>query len=163
MHLNYPGDFEWPDLVKRLASWGGYGDPLREAEAQAIVDSYTVAEAKAWLRGQVADRARMVQDAFLSAQNYSAGEASSWPIKRAEAVAFKASGNPADAPVLSIEAATSGRTLDSVATRVLNNAVAFQAFSATCAGNRARHQDAINALTSFSEVASYDYSTGWPA
>lgn len=161
MALNFPAGFQWPDIMQRLGSWGGLGDHAREAEAQAIINAYTVAEAKAWLKRQVADRARATQDAFLVAQNYSAGEASTWPIKRAEAA--QANPTPANCPLLNAEAVAAGRTLASVVARVNVNASAFAAFSAQCAGNRARHQDAIDALTTFAQVAAYDYSAGWPA
>lgn len=160
MALNYPAGIPWPEIMDRLGSWGGLGNPAREAEAQVIINAYTVAEAKTWLKRQVADRARATQDAFLSAQNYSAGEASTWPIKRAEAA--QASPTPANCPMLNAEAVASGRALASVVARVNANASAFSAFSAQCAGNRARHQDAIDLLTTFEQVAAYDYSAGWP-
>lgn len=159
--LTYPANFQWPDILQRLGAWGGLGDPARESEAQAIINAYTVAEAKAWLKRQVADRARATQDAFLAAQNYSAGEASTWPIKRAEAA--QASPTAANCPLLNAEAMAAGRTLASVVARVNANAAAFSAYSAQCAGNRAKHQDAIDLLTTFAQVAAYDYSTGWPA
>lgn len=160
MPLNYPGNFAWPEIMQRLGSWGGLGDPAREAEGQAIINAYTVAEAKAWLKRQVADRARQQQDAFLLAQNYSAGEASTWPIKRSEA--NQTTPTPANCPLLQAEAVASGRTLASVVSRVKANADAFSAYSAQCAGNRAKHQDAIDQLTTFAQVAGYNYSTGWP-
>lgn len=162
MALNYPANVQWPDILQRLGAWGGLGDPAREADAQAIIDAYTVAEAKAWLKTQVADRARDVQDAFIAARCYSVGEAASWPVKLSQARAYQASGKPTDAPMLQAESAASGRTLADVASRVLNNGDAFSAFTAQCAGNRQKHQDAIDALTTFEQVATYDYSTGWP-
>jgi hypothetical protein len=163
MELNFKAGFKWPELQARLSAWGGAGDSERESEGQDILDSYTLSEAKAWLKRQVADRARATQDTFLLAQNYSPGEAATWAIKRTEAATFKSTGKDTDAPVLALEASASGRTLDSIATRVLANATAFQAFSAQCAGNRAKHHDAIDKLATFDEVARYDYSTGWPA
>lgn len=160
MALSFPANVEWPDIVQRLSVWGGLGNPARESEAQAIINSYTVAEAKAWLKRQVADRARNTQDAFLAAQNYSAGEASTWSIKRAEAQ--QASPTAGNCSLLQAEAVASGRTLGAIVARVNANAAAFAAFSAQCAGNRAKHQDAIDALSTFAQVAAYDYSTGWP-
>jgi len=160
MALNYPGNFAWPDLMARLGAWGGLGDPEREAEAQAIINAYTVAEAKAWLKRQVADRARQQQDAFLLSENYSAGEASTWPIKRSEA--SQSNPNASNCPLLAAEAQASGRPLASVVARVKQNSDAFSAYAAKCAGNRGKHQDAIDQLTTFEQVAAYDYSAGWP-
>jgi len=120
----------------------------------------TLAQVKAAKRREVTDRAKDVQDAFLASQGYSAGEASTWPIKRAEAM--QATPTASNCPLLNAEAIASGRTLASVVARVNANAAAFSAFSVQCAGNRAKHHDAIDALTTAQQVADYDYSAGWP-
>lgn len=157
--MNFPANYEWPPLMAKLNAAGVLGN---EEASQALIDDFAIDEARAWLKTQIADFARVLQDSFLEKQNYSAGEASSWPIKRAEAVLFKTSGRSEDAPLLSVEATASGRALAELADRVLANATAYSAFTATCAGLRTRHQKALDTLTTFEDLLAYNYHAGWP-
>lgn len=158
--MKFPGNYEWPPLLARINAAGAMGDEERCAE---IISSFAIAEAKAFRKNEVADIARMLQDGFLLRHNYSAGETAAWPIKKAEAIAYNASGKVTDAPLLSAEAAASGRSLASLVQRVSQNATAFSAFTAACAGVRTRHQDAIELLTTFDEIVAYNIAEGWPS
>lgn len=94
--------------------------------------------------------------------NISAAEMASWPIKRAEALAFTVSGLATDAPTLNIEAAARGITLAALVAKVLAKAALFTTLEAQIAGTCGKHQDAV-ALLPLTDIAAYDITTGWPA
>lgn len=127
---------------------------------QELIDAYTLAHARKWKADQVALHGKAMQDSFVSL--YSTGEMSSWPIKRAESLAFGASADPEDAPILAHEAAQRGITLAALCAKVDANSQAFAMLQATISGVEGMHRDAIAALTTFDQVNAYDYSTGWP-
>jgi hypothetical protein len=89
-------------------------------------------------------------------------EMATWPIKRAEAEAYQASQNPADAPTLAIEAQVRNIALADIVTRVLTNAAVLLEAEITIAGTSGLHRDAVAALATIAEVDAYDYSAGWP-
>lgn len=93
---------------------------------------------------------------------YSPGEMASWPIKRAEALAYIASGLSSDAPNLQSEAATRGITLTELVTKVINDANRFAGLEAAIAGTSGRHRDAVKALSTKEAMSTYDYTVGWP-
>ena len=93
----------------------------------------------------------------------SAGEMSAWPIKVSEARAYTASGNAADAPMLSIEASARDITLAALCAKVLTKADSFAPLEATISGVCGRHQDAIRAMTDVRDIVLYDWRIGWPA
>lgn len=93
---------------------------------------------------------------------YSPGEMASWPIKRAEALAYVASGLSSDAPNLQSEAATRGITLTELVTKVINDANRFAGLEAAIAGTSGRHRDAVKALPTKEAMSAYDYTVGWP-
>lgn len=131
-----------------------------EVLVQAIIDSYTLEQAKALKSAAVslcAKRAREAVTAMIAA-----GEMASWPIKRAEAEQFAAVGESADCPSLRAEALARGITLSELVTKVLVNAARFVGAEAAIGGADGRHRDAIAELSTFEAVAAYDYSTGWP-
>lgn len=131
------------------------------AAVQAIVDAWTLADAIAAKKREIADHARDLQDAFVARLGYSAGERDTWAIKRSEAEAVQAGGGVEVAPTLALET-TATRTLANVAARVLANATAYGAFAGAVARNRSVHQDAVVALTDFAQIRDYDFSSGWP-
>ena len=131
-----------------------------DVAVQAIIDSYTLAEAQALKANEVLEKAKALRDKAVRA--ISAGEMASWPIKLSEAAKFAASGLPADAPMLSAEASARGITLAALVAKVGGNASTFSTLEAAIGGVDGKHRDAIKALTTFDEVSAYDYSAGWP-
>lgn len=131
-----------------------------DAAVQAIIDSYTLDQAKAFKCSEVLAHAKTLRDKVV--EPVSPGEMASWPIKRAEAEAYTADSTAA-CPMLTAEAATRGITLAALISKVSGNASYFAGKETAIGGNDGKHRDAINALTTFEEVSAYDFSTGWPA
>jgi hypothetical protein len=130
-----------------------------DAAVQAIIDSYTLADAQNYKCAEVEAKAKALRDTAI--KTVSAGEMASWPIKLAEARAFGADAN-ASCPMLSAEAAARGVTLAQLVDRVNANATGFAWLESTISGMNGKHRDAIKALTTFAEVNCYDYSQDWP-
>lgn len=132
-----------------------------DGAVQAIIDSYTLSEAKAVLCGKVSALAKLKRDAAIC--GISAGELASWPIKLSESIAYQQTADSAVAPLLSIEAAARGVTLAELVARVASNAQTFAGLEASIAGADGRHRDAILLLQDWPDLYTYDYSNGWPA
>jgi hypothetical protein len=130
-----------------------------DTAVQAIIDAYTLDQAKAFQCAQIEAKSKSVFDRAIS--SYSRGEMSRWPILRAEALAYRDS-VAAAAPSIESEAAVRGCTVSELVDKILANADAFNMLAAQIAGTSGRHRDAIRALASFDDVATYDFSTGWP-
>lgn len=131
-----------------------------EKAVQAIVDAYTLDEAKAWKAAQVSAHARALRD--KSTADVSAGEMASWPIKIDEAQKYAKAGVLAETPLLSAEAQRRGVPLADLVQKVQAKGSAFRDVEAHIAGVEGKHSDAIKSLRSFEEVAAYDFSGGWP-
>jgi hypothetical protein len=131
------------------------------AAVQAVIDAYTLDEAKEFLCAEVARHAKFIRDAVIA--DISAAEMASWPIKLAQAAAYALSGNEADAPMLALEAQARALTLAELVAKVDTKAQQFAALEAQIAGVDGYHRDRIRALSSFTAVLAYDYRTGWPA
>lgn len=131
-----------------------------DVAVQAIIDNYPLDNCKAELKSRIDEHAKKLRDSVVSV--YSSGEMASWPVKRGEALAYQASSNAADAPILSAEATARGETLQSIVDRVLANASSLSTIEAQISGVAGLHKDAVTAKTTFSEVVYYDYSAGWP-
>ena len=129
-----------------------------DVAVQAIIDSYTLDQAKAHKANEVLALAKQLRDKAVRA--ISTGEMASWPIKLAEAAKFAAGST--DCPMLTAEATARGITLAELVAKVGGNAQVFAGLEAVIGGTDGRHRDAIKALTTFDEVAGYDYSAGWP-
>lgn len=93
---------------------------------------------------------------------YSPGEMAAWPIKRDEALTYQSSGSTSDAPNLDAEAASRGMSLQTLVTKVLNDAAKFSWIEAHIAGTSGRHRDAIRLCQTHEEIMNYNYNTGWP-
>ena len=119
-----------------------------------------LAEAKALLQGMIETHGAKLREKITFPT--SPVEMSSWPIKFAEAIKYSATKDPADAPILSIEASTRGVTLDSLAQRVFNNSQQLTVVEAMIAGIVGRHKDAVDQLNDINTVLAYDWSIGWP-
>lgn len=94
--------------------------------------------------------------------NTAPAEMSSWPIKRAEALAYASSGNAADAPNLIIEASSRGVSLNEIAYRVQANATALLNIEMEISGVCGKHRDAIGLLGTVDAVLAHDITIGWP-
>lgn len=128
--------------------------------AQAIIDGYTLEETQNEVCDAIEAFAAELRN--MHVKNISPAEMASWSIKLAEAAAFVASGNPASAPLLSIEATARGCTLADLIGKVNGNATGLAALEAAIAGTSGKHRDAVRALTTFADVLAYDWHTGWP-
>lgn len=143
----------------RLERLDGKWISSNDKAVQAIIDGYTLDQAKAAKQAEILAHAKTLRDKVVS--TISAGEMASWPIKLAEARAFAAGST--DTPMLAAEAAIRGLSVADLVTKVDGNATGFAALEAHIGGVDGMHRDAVKALTSFEAVAAYDYLTGWPA
>lgn len=140
-----------------------------DAEVQAIIDGYTLADCKAVQCRLCAGHAKRLRNKVIAP--YSAGEMAAWPVKLAEAAAY-ADSNPRDAslaPMLAAEALVRGISLDAMMGKVSGNASTFGDMEVQIAGVDGRHRDAINAIqgadndpAAYAAVLAYDFTTGWP-
>lgn len=92
----------------------------------------------------------------------SPAEMAGWSIKRAEALAWQASGQDTDAPSLVLEAQARGVPLADLVGKVLGKAQALAALEAGIAGRCGAIQDAARAATTFAELRAIDPTAGWP-
>lgn len=166
--LNWQGKSSLPGLIERIAQAGvavGIHDGnwycSDEAAAQALIDAYTLTDAIKWRQAECLAVAKSLRDKVVA--HISAGEMAAWPIKRAEAMAYAQSGNPADAPILSAEAAARGISLPAMLAKVQSNASTFAALEAAIGGADGKHRDTLASLASFEAVAAYDLTVGWPS
>lgn len=92
----------------------------------------------------------------------SAGEMASWSIKVAEARAYQASSNPAQAPTLATIATIRGITVAALVQKVLDQAAPFLQAEAYIDGIRGKHCDRIDAMVDVASIITYDWMTEWP-
>lgn len=128
---------------------------------QALIDDYTLAEAADEIVAAIDAHAMALRMAVTA--TVAPAEMASWSIKRAEAQAYAASSNPADAPMLGYEAAARGVPLADVAARVQANATALAMLEAQIAGTAGKHRDAVRGLATFAELLAYNWQADWPA
>lgn len=125
---------------------------------QAIIDGYTLAQAKAEKKREVSAMAREKYD--LVTAGISAAEMAGWPILLSEALTYRASG--AVGAAIQAEATIRGITVADLVTKIEGNAAAFQSARAAIAGTDGKKRDEIDALTTFEAVAAYSIDEGWP-
>lgn len=94
--------------------------------------------------------------------NISPAEMASWPIKRAEALAYKSAGTDSSAPSLFLEAQARGVALAALVEIVLANAAMLSSLEAGIAGRCGAIKDAASAATSVDELEAIDITGGWP-
>ena len=152
LHLAISAAGHW--LVDRDGVWVSSDDTA----VQAIIDGYTLSQAKAEKKREVSAMARTKYDTVTA--GISAAEMAGWPILLSEAVAYRAGSTTH--PALDAEASIRGITVDALVQKVESNAVAFQAARAAIAGTDGKKRDEIDALASFEAVAAYDVAGGWP-
>lgn len=151
------------EKIKAVGHWLIHSDgewlSSDDAAVQAIIDNYSLDDARAARCDEVTVRTRHLFDQAIA--DNSRGELAAWPLLVSEATAYQTSTSVAT-PNLVLEAQARGCTVTELAQRVLANAAQYQALRAQIAGTSGRHRDAINALTDFSAIVGYDFSTGWP-
>ncbi len=141
-------------LSQRDGAWVSSDD----AAVQAIIDGYTLAQAKAERKREVSAKAREKYD--LVTAGISAAEMAGWPILLSEALTYRASGIVGAA--IQAEATIRDITVADLVTKIEGNAAAFQQARAAIAGTDGRKRDEIDALETFEAVAAYDINGGWP-
>lgn len=115
---------------------------------------------KAEVKRQADEIARQKRDMIVA--GISPAEMSAWPIKRAEALAYQASGTEADAANLVLEATERGVPLAALAEKVLLKANQLAALEAAIAGRCGAIQDAAAAAQSEADLLAIDLDAGWP-
>ena len=129
--------------------------------AQEIIDAYTLEEAKQSVITKIIAHSKYLRDIKLD--SVSPGEMASWYMKLSQARTWARTGLEADAPDLALEAAVRGSTLAELCEKVEANARILAFLDASIAGKEGYHKDKVSKLTSFYEVANYDYLAGWPS
>ncbi len=132
-----------------VLGWAVEDLPLGEARAAIMADADRIAKGK--------------RDGVVAA--ISPAEMASWPIKRAEALAYDALGvnaTDADAPLLAVEAQARGCSTAALVARVLAKANTLSALEAAIAGHCGAIQDQANAAATLADLAAIDVNDGWP-
>lgn len=164
INFNDRNCLELQEKIKAEGQWlaevDGVWEASDDAAVQAIIDAFDVAAYASAVCVKVEALATAKRNIVIAP--FSPGEMASWPIKRAEALAYQASSNAADAPNLSTEAAARGITLAALVAKVLADATRFAGVESAIAGTSGRHRDAVRALATHTAVGDYDYHAGWP-
>ncbi len=129
-----------------------------DVAVQAIIDGYTLDEAKAARKAECSAVARSKYEKVTA--GISPAEMAGWPLLVAAAVQYRADGTIGQ--VISSEAAVRGIPVADLVAKIEGNSAKFQQARAAIAGTDGRKRDEIDALTTFEEVATYDVNAGWP-
>lgn len=152
------------ERIRAAGQWlvdaGGVWQASDDALVQTIIDAYTVADAAAYACAQIDAHAKALRDRVVA--DVSPGEMAAWPLKLAEARAYAASGNAADAPLLAAEAALREVPIADILARVGGNAARLSTLETRIAGTAGRHKDRVRAEATFAAVLAYDWTAGWP-
>jgi hypothetical protein len=152
------------EAISRAGHWlmqkDGVWVSSNDTAVQAIIDGYSVQDAKTYAITEVLKKAKGLRDAVVA--SVSVGEMASWSIKAAEAAKYRATGDAAQCPMLNIEATARNITLEALVTKVEGNSARLSAIEANIGGVDGRHRDNIAAMTSFEQICQYDYNAGWP-
>lgn len=127
-----------------------------------VPDPAPFADHKSQLLRAADQHAAAIRNAIVA--DISPAEMASWPIKRAEALAYQSSGLEADAPNLGAEAVARDCSLADLVARVLDKSVALSAIEAQIAGHTGKLQDQIRAVDDgdSAALAAIDITAGWP-
>lgn len=143
-------------LIHSDGAWTSSNDIV----VQGIINEYTLDQSRAYKKAEISNFAKRLRDKVISL--VSVGEMASWSIKLAEARKFAATGLEADAPMLAAEASSRGISLANMVSKVSGNAAYFASLEAQIGGTDGRHRDALDVLSTFESISTYDYSSGWP-
>lgn len=130
-----------------------------KAALAAQVAPPTIAQLKQQILAQINAHAEQLFSQLTAP--YPTSEALTWPYKLKEAEAFKASGDPNNAPKLAVEAASRGVSLTDLAQTIVTKSEQYQIRCAQICGVRGKHSDAIAALSTSEELQAYDWQGGW--
>lgn len=142
----------------------------RDMTRAEVLEWYDSASASPWLdfesaqadlSARIDSQSKSARDAIT--QSYSAGEMSSWPIKRSQALRFRATGDEADAPMLVDEAGYRRVSVSELADLVLAKADVLASLEARIAGESGYLQDQLRAADSMAAVEAFARSQGWLA
>lgn len=120
----------------------------------------SLADKRADIKHLADDVARQKRDIVVA--GISPAEMASWPIKRAEALAYQSTGTESAAPSLALEAQARGVAIADLAGKVLAKAAQLAALEAGIAGRCGAIQDAAAAAQSDAELLAIDLEAGWP-
>ncbi|MDD2898993.1 MAG: hypothetical protein PHI31_09800 [Desulfuromonadaceae bacterium] len=160
-------DYHNPDL-EQITGWTDQANPEdKTVTVTAIIDplpaetiAQIVADAKT-VKSRECDLLAKSKREQLTA-TIAPGEMASWPIKRAEALAYQSTGQATDAPNLVVEADAREIPLEVLVDKVMAKAAQLSYIEAHLAGINGKHNDAIALLTTAAAVRDYDITTGWP-
>lgn len=144
-------------------AWREYQEWLTAGNTPLPADSVgadDLATSKAKRKDEIDAYAAGLRNAVVRGR--SAGEMASWAIKLAEARAYIASKDPAQAPTLAGIAQIRGITVADLSSRVLANSAPFLQAEAAIDGMRGKHCDAVDAMTDVRDIILYDWRQGWP-
>ncbi|GGD00128.1 hypothetical protein [Undibacterium terreum] len=130
------------------------------AAVQAVLDAYTLADAKTARMAEV-DALTCVQ--FDTAgKKKSAFEAARWPVLLSQTMAYQQTQSLASCPSVVGEAAIRRIPVQDLMVKIMANAALLDGVGQEIAGISGRHRDAIATLQSFEAVQDYDIATEWP-
>lgn len=159
-------DVEAPEIpAGKRAKWMGDSWVLEDVSSDVApdpdpIEPVTFEDAQANLIHAVDIIARDKRNAIVA--DISPAEMASWPIKRAEALAYQSSGLDADAPNLVAEAAARNISLADLVAKVLAKAAQLSYIEAQIAGHAGKLQDQINAAEDKQALDAIDITAGWP-
>jgi hypothetical protein len=136
--------------------WSWAGKAVDWASLTIVKD---LTDLKTAARAAVCDKAEAVRNVYLTPGS---GQAITYTRKEAEARAWVAGGDPATAPFLSAEAASTGMSIDELAAIVIGQADAWVATGSAIEARRRGLLVAIDAATTRAEIEAIDITTGWP-
>ena len=131
-----------------------------DAIVQNIIDTFPIEKAQKEVIDNIDGYANKIRDSILL--GVSSTEIAGWPVKLAEAQAFTKTNESLSAPMLLVEANTRKSDLPYLVSKVLAKADKLAYINALISGIAGKHGDAIKALSTFSEIAGYDWSIDWP-
>lgn len=125
-----------------------------DVAVQAIIDAYTLDDAKRHKCAEIDAFAKWLRDKYV--KGISPGEMSVWATKLKEAQ------NYPDCPTLDAEAQIRGVETSVLVAKVIANAESYSAFEGGVSGICGKHKDAVKQCATFESVAAYDFSSDWP-
>lgn len=152
---DFPPSLEWVDCpADTEQGWIQINGVVQAPPIQAFSDQ------QASRIAEVDSVAKEKRDSVVV--NTSPGEMASWPIKRAEALAWQSSSSDTDAPNLLREATARQIPLADLVSKVLAKAAQLSSLEADIAGHCGYLQDQLRAATDSTSLYAIDITAGWP-